>query len=82
MIPGHIKDELNALSQAQQMKFHELVGWAQNSGFQGSKLPVDYGHILDMVKRMSSEPIEPVAPIIEEDPQFNFRDYIKNPQGE
>lgn len=79
MIPGHIKDELAKLSDAQRMKFQELCMWAANSGFQGSALPVDYGKILDMVKAMGHAPIEPVMPVVDDEPDFHFKDYIKFP---
>lgn len=82
MIPGHIKDELNTLSSAQQIKFHELVAWASNSGLAGSSLPVDYGRIIEMVKNMGGAPIEPIAPVVPDDPEFSFHDYIKNPAKE
>lgn len=82
MLPQHIKDELAKLSQAQVMKFHELVAWASNSGIpEVGVLPVDYYKILEMVHRMGPEPVEPVAPIVPDDPEFTFKDYFKNPNG-
>jgi hypothetical protein len=83
MIPGHIKDELSKLSPSQQLKFHELLSWAGNSGLQATgNLPVDYYKLLDMVKRMGGAPMEPIAPIIHDDPEFTFKDYLKDPQKE
>ena len=79
MIPNHVQEEYKKLSQAQQIRFQELVSWAGGGEIAGGTLPIDYDAILAMVKRMGDEPVDPVAPTIPDDPEFTFKDYFKNP---
>ena len=80
MIPGHIQEELAKMNKAQRTKFDELVLWAsQSGGVEFGVLPVDYERLIEMVRKMGDTPLEPVAPIIAEDPNYNFRDYFKAP---
>ena len=62
MIPQHVLDVLNNLSLAQKMKFQELCVWAGDSGIQGSKVPINYDHLLEMVVRMGADPVRPIEP--------------------
>lgn len=62
MIPKHVLDELNLLTQAQKQKFHELSVWAGGGEITGSSLPIDYNKIMDMVRTMGEEPITPAEP--------------------
>lgn len=63
MVPNHVSEELKALSKSQNEKFQEMLLWAGNSGM-GTALPIDYDRILEMVKRMGEEPVQPIAPIL------------------
>lgn len=62
MVPQHVADVLRTLTPAQQSKFQELCMWAGDSGIQGSRLPINYDSILEMVKNMGESPVVPVEP--------------------
>lgn len=63
MIPGHIQKEIDTLSNAQRIKFGQLISWAATSGLPGVSIPVHtYENILNMVKQMGESPISPIEP--------------------
>lgn len=63
MIPNHLRDEYNKLSDNQKIKFGELLAWSSASGLPGIALPTQtYENILEMVKKMGPMPDTPVEP--------------------
>ena len=62
-LPAHIREELSKLSQAQILKFHELLSWSTAYGVAGCKIdPITCYKILDMVKNMGENPQQAIEP--------------------
>lgn len=73
MIPLHVQAELDKLSEAQKNKFQALIAWATSSGIPGVAIPMHtYDHILNMVKQMGEEPVNPIEPDKTVNHDWNF----------
>lgn len=73
MIPLHVQEELAKLSEAQKNKFQALISWATSSGLPGVAVPLHtYDQILQMVKQMGEEPVNPIEPDTTVNHDWNF----------
>ena len=74
MIPSHVQEELDKLSETQKAKFQQLVAWAGASGLPGIGIPLHtYDHLLSMVKQMGAEPETPIEPDRTVNHEWNFK---------